>query len=57
MPNVREEISEMIARGILSVPNIVSNFKKKNPALDSRVIREEAKELVAEAKMVIKRGY
>jgi hypothetical protein len=54
---IRAEIVELINGGMLNVPNIVKFFKTHRPAANLTTVKEEAKELVAEAKMVIKRGY
>jgi hypothetical protein len=54
---IRAEIVELINSGIINVTKIVSFFRTYRPAADLETVREEAKELVAEAKMVIKRGY
>ncbi len=47
----------MINAGTLSVPKIVSFFKKNRPEANLEVVKEEAKELVQENKMIMKRGY
>jgi uncharacterized protein (DUF111 family) len=54
---IRAEIIEMINAGTLNVPKIVSFFKKNRPGADLEVVKEEAKELVQENKMIIKGGY
>lgn len=54
---IRAEIVEMINAGTLNVPKIVAFFKKNRPEANLQVVREEAKELVQETKMIIKRGY
>jgi hypothetical protein len=54
---IRAEIVEMINAGTLNVPKIVSFFKKNLPEANLKVVKEEAKELVQEARMIIKRGY
>ena len=54
---VRAEITELINSGILNVPKIVAFFKTNRPDADLSVVKEEAKELVAETKLIIKRGY
>jgi hypothetical protein len=42
---------------MLNVPKIVSYFKTYKPEANLTVVREEAKELVAQARQTIKRGY
>jgi hypothetical protein len=54
---IRAEIVELINSGIINVTKIVSFFRTHRPAANLETVREEAKELVAEAKSVIKRGY
>lgn len=54
---IRAQIVEMINSGNLSVPKIVSFFKKNLPEANLETVKEEAKELVQETKMIIKRGY
>jgi hypothetical protein len=54
---IRAQIVEMVNAGILSVPKIVSFFKKNHPEAPLETVKEEAKELVQETKMIIKRGY
>ena len=54
---IRAQIVEMINSGALSVPKIVSFFKKNLPEANLETVKEEAKELVQETKMIIKRGY
>ena len=54
---IRAEIIEMINAGTLKVPKIVSFFKKNRPEANLEVVKEEAKELVQENKMIMKRGY
>jgi uncharacterized protein (DUF111 family) len=54
---IRAEIIEMINAGTLNVTKIVSFFKKNRPEADLEVVKEEAKELVQENKMIIKGGY
>ena len=54
---IRAEIVELINAGILNVSKIKWFFKQHKPNADSKIVAKEAKELVAEAKMVIKRGY
>lgn len=54
---IRAEIVEMINAGTLNVPKIVSFFKKNLQEANLKVVKEEAKELVQEARMIIKRGY
>jgi hypothetical protein len=41
----------------MTVSKIVSFFKKNHKLVDLDLVKEEAIELVAEYKMVIKRGY
>lgn len=47
----------MINAGTTNVSKITSFFKKHRPEANIETVKEEAKELVAEAKMVMKRGY
>jgi len=54
---IRAQIVEMINSGTLNVPKIVSFFKKNYPEAPLETVKEEAKELVQETKMIIKRGY
>mgnify|MGYP000040090278 CR=1 FL=1 len=54
---IRAQIVEMINSGTLNVPKIVSFFKKNHPEAPLETVKEEAKELVQETKMIIKRGY
>ena len=54
---IRAEIIEMINAGTINVPKITSFFKKHRPEANIETVKEEAKELVAEAKMIMKRGY
>jgi hypothetical protein len=54
---IRAEIVEMISAGHLNVPKIKAYFKKYKPEANMDKVAEEAKELVAEARMVMKRGY
>ena len=54
---IRAEIVEMINAGTINVTKITSFFKKHRPEANLETVKEEAKELVAEAKMVMKRGY
>jgi len=39
------------------VPNLVKFFKTNRPGANLVTVKEEAKEIVAEVKMVLKRGY
>jgi hypothetical protein len=54
---IRAEIVELINGGMLNVPNIVKFFKTYRPTANTVRVKEEAKELVAEVRMIIKRGY
>jgi hypothetical protein len=54
---IRAEIVELINGGMLNVPKIKAYFKKYKPEANMNKVVEEAKELVAEVKMVMKRGY
>ena len=54
---IRAEIVEMINAGTINVTKITSFFRKHRPTADLETVKEEAKELVAEAKMIMKRGY
>lgn len=54
---IRGEISEMINAGTLNVPKIVKYFNQHRPDADIEKVKEEAKELVAETRLIIKRGY
>lgn len=54
---IRAEITELINGGMLSVPKIVSYFKQHRSDANIERVKEEAKELVAETKQIIKRGY
>jgi hypothetical protein len=54
---IRAEIVELINAGMLNVPKIVKFFKDYRPTANTSTVKEEAKELVAEVRMIIKRGY
>jgi len=54
---IRAEIVELINSGMLNVAKVVSYFRQHRPDASLEKVREEAKELVAEAKATIKRGY
>jgi hypothetical protein len=54
---IRAEIIEMVNAGTTNVSKITSFFKKYRPEANIETVKEEAKELVAEAKMIMKRGY
>jgi hypothetical protein len=54
---IRAEIVELINAGKMKVSEVVSYFKKYQPTADINEVKEEAKELIAEAKETIKRGY
>jgi len=54
---IRAQIVEMVNAGILNVPKIVSFFKKNHTEAPLETVKEEAKELVQETRMIIKRGY
>jgi hypothetical protein len=54
---IRAQIVEMVNAGILNVPKIVSFFKKNHPEANPDTVKEEAKELVQETRMIMKRGY
>ena len=54
---IRAEIVEMISAGHLNSAKITAYFKKYKKEADIKIVAEEAKELIAEAKIVIKRGY
>jgi hypothetical protein len=54
---IRAEVVEMINAGKMKVSEIVSYFKKYQPTANIDEVKEEAKELIAEAKLTIKRGY
>jgi hypothetical protein len=54
---IRAEVVEMISAGKMKVSEIVSYFKKYQPTADINEVKEEAKELIAEAKETIRRGY
>ena len=54
---IRAEIVELINGGMLNVPNIIKFFKDFRPGADPTTVKTEAKELVAEVKAIIKRGY
>lgn len=55
--DIRAEIVELINAGMLNVPKIVTHFRQNHPNSNLEKVKEEAKELVAEAKTIIKRGY
>ena len=54
---IRAEIVELVNGGMLNVSKIKSFFKQYRPDANLTTVAEEAKELVAEVKMVMKRGY
>jgi hypothetical protein len=54
---IRAEIVELINSGMLKLPLIVSYFKTHKSSADIKVVKEEAKELLAEVRKVFKRGY
>jgi len=54
---IRAEIVEMINSGTLNVPKIVKYFRQHRPEANLKIVREESKELVAQVKETIKRGY
>jgi hypothetical protein len=54
---IRAELVELINSGMLNVPKLVKFFKTNRPSANVVIVTEEAKELVAEVKMVMKRGY
>lgn len=54
---IRAEIVELINAGMLNVPKIIKFFKTHRQSANIIKVKEEAKELVAEVRMVIKRGY
>lgn len=54
---IRAEIVEMINAGTINVSKITSFFRKYRPEANLEIVKEEAKELVAEAKMIMKGGY
>lgn len=54
---IRAEIVELINGGMLNVPNIIKFFKTNRPGASLVTVKAEAKELVAEVKAIIKRGY
>jgi hypothetical protein len=54
---IRAEIVELINSGMLNVPKIVKYFRQYKPEANLEKVREEAKELVAQVRETIKRGY
>ena len=54
---IRAEIVDLINGGMLNVPNIIKFFKDFRPGANPTTVTAEAKELVAEVKAIIKRGY
>jgi glycerol-3-phosphate responsive antiterminator len=54
---IRQEIIELINSGIMDISKIVSYFKQNHKEASIDIIKEEAKDLVNEAKQIIKRGY
>ena len=55
--DIRAEIVELINSGMLNVPKIVKYFRQYRTDANLEKVREEAKELVAQARETIKRGY
>ena len=53
---IRAEIVELINAGMLNVPKIIKFFKTHRQSANIIKVKEEAKELVAEVKAIIKRG-
>lgn len=54
---IRAEIVELINAGMINVPKIVKYFRQYKPEANLEKVREEAKELVAQVRETIKRGY
>jgi hypothetical protein len=54
---IRQEIIELINSGIMDISKIVSYFKQNHKEASIGIIKEEAKDLVNEAKQIVKRGY
>ena len=54
---IRQEIVELINAGIMNISKIVFYFKQNHQDAAIDTVKREAKELVAEARQVIKRGY
>ena len=54
---IRAEIVELINAGMLNVPKIVKYFRQYRPEASLEKVKEEAKELVEQARETIKRGY
>ena len=54
---IRAEIVEMINSGVLNVPKIVKYFRQYRPEANLKIVRDESKELVAQVRETIKRGY
>jgi hypothetical protein len=54
---IRAEIVEMINSGVLNIPKIVKYFRQHRPEANLKIVREESKELIAQVKETIKRGY
>lgn len=54
---IRAEIVELINGGMLQASKVAAFFKKNHPSANLNVVKEEAKELITEVKMVMKRGY
>jgi hypothetical protein len=54
---IRAEIVEMINSGVLNIPKIVKYFRQHRPEANLKIVREESKELVAQVRETIKRGY
>lgn len=54
---IRAEIVELINAGRMKLSLIVSYFKTYRPDANISVVKVEAKELIAEARQTIRRGY
>jgi len=54
---IRAEIVELINSGMMKLPKIVSYFKTYKPSANIPTVKEEAKELLAQVRETIKRGY
>ncbi len=54
---IRAEIAELINSGMMKLPRIVSYFKTYRPDANISNVKEEAKELLAQVRETIKRGY
>jgi hypothetical protein len=54
---IRAEIAELINSGVLNIIKIKTFFKQHRPDANLTTVVKEAKELITETKLILKRGY